>query len=92
MIMTKRVIFLLMILGGSSIEEFIRQSFPPPRVQDAQTAQIINNIRWNLWESDVWLMIFFIATLSIVIWLWIQRKISKKFINTVCHCYHLISV
>ena len=72
------VIFLLMILGGSSIEEFIRQSFPPPRVQDAQTAQIINNIRWRLWENDIWLMIFFIASLLIVIWLWIQRRISKQ--------------
>ena len=72
------VFLLAMVLGGSSVEAFIRDSFPPPRVQDARTAQIINNIRWNLWESDVWLMIFFIATLSIVIWLWIQRKISKK--------------
>ncbi len=73
------VIFFLMVLGGSSVESFLRQSFTPPRVQDTRTAQIINNIRWNLWETDIWMMIFFIASLLITIWLWIQRKISKQF-------------
>lgn len=72
------VSFLLILLGGSSLEGFIRESFPPPRVQDPRTAQIINNIRWSLWEKDTWLMIFFIASLLIVIWLWSQRKISKN--------------
>ena len=73
------VIFLLMVLGGSLVESFIRESFPSPRVQDVRTAQIINNIRWSLWETDIWMMIFFIASLLIVVWLWIQRKISKQF-------------
>jgi hypothetical protein len=72
------VILLLMVLGGSSMETFIRNNFPAPQVQDARTAQVINNIRWSLWENDFWLMIFFIASLLIVIWLWIQRKISKQ--------------
>ena len=72
------IIFLLMVLGGATVEGFIRESFPAPRVQDARTAQIINNIRWSLWETDTWMMIFFIGSLLIVIWLWIQRKISKE--------------
>ena len=67
-----------MVLGSLSVESLVRESFTQPRVQDPRTGQIINNIRWELWETDVWIMIFFIASLLTITWLWIQRKISIK--------------
>ena len=49
-----------MVLGGSTLESFLRGSFTPPRVQDPRMGQAINNLRWDLWQSDVWMMLFWI--------------------------------
>jgi len=67
-----------MVLGGSTLESFLRGSFTPPRVQDPRMGQAINNLRWNLWQSDVWMMLFWMGSLLGITWLWIQRKVNKK--------------
>ena len=67
-----------MALGGSTLESFLRESFTPPRVQDPRMGQAINNLRWDLWQSDVWMMLFWLGSLLGMTLLWIQRKINKK--------------
>ena len=67
-----------MVLGGSTLESFLRGSFTPPRVQDPRMGQAINNLRWDLWQSDVWMMLFWMGSLLGMTWLWIQRKVNKK--------------
>ena len=67
-----------MVLGGSTLESFLRGSFTPPRVQDPRMGQAINNLRWDLWQSDVWMMLFWMGSLLGMTWLWIQRKVTKK--------------
>ena len=67
-----------MVLGGSTLESFLRGSFTPPRVQDPRMGQAINNLRWELWQSDVWMMLFWMGSLLGMTWLWIQRKVNKK--------------
>ena len=67
-----------MVLGGSTLESFLRGSFTPPRVQDPRMGQAINNLRWDLWQSDVWMMLFWMGSLFGMTWLWIQRKVNKK--------------
>ncbi|MDP6991910.1 MAG: YfhO family protein [Candidatus Marinimicrobia bacterium] len=67
-----------MVLGGSTLESFLRESFTPPRVQDPRMGQAINNLRWDLWQSDVWMMLFWMGSLLGMTWLWIQRKVNKK--------------
>ena len=67
-----------MVLGGSTLESFLRGSFTPPRVQDPRMGQAINDLRWDLWQSDVWMMLFWMGSLLGMTWLWIQRKVNKK--------------
>lgn len=69
-----------MVLGGSTLESFLRERFTPPRVQDPRMGQAINNLRWDLWESDVWMMIFWLGSFLGTTWLWVQRKVNKKII------------
>ncbi len=66
------------VVGGSAIESFLRGSFTPPRVQDPRMGQAINILRWEMWQSDVWLMLFWIGSLLGITWLWIQRKVNKN--------------
>ncbi len=66
-----------MILAGSGIESAVRGSFTPPRIQDPRAAQALNNMRWDLWQKDAWIMILFSGILLTELWLWINRKTSK---------------
>ncbi|MBT3676677.1 MAG: YfhO family protein [Candidatus Marinimicrobia bacterium] len=68
---------IVMVLGGSAIESAVRSSFGPPRLQDPRAAQTLNNMRWDLWQKDAWMMILFSGSLISLTWLWIKRKISQ---------------
>jgi len=77
------VFFIGMVLGGSVIESAVRGSFSPPMIQDPRAAQALNNLRWNLWLNDAWLMILFSGSLMVLIWLWINRKVSQAMLMAV---------
>ena len=55
------VFFIGMVLGGTAIGSAVRGSFSPQ--QDPRAAQALNNLRWNLWLKDAWLMILFSGSL-----------------------------
>ena len=46
-------------------------------MQDPRAAQALNNLRWSLWQEDVWLMILLSGVFMVMIWLWIKRKVSQ---------------
>jgi len=69
-----------MVLGGSAVESAVRGSFSPPRIQDPRAAQALNNLRWELWQKDAWMMILFSGAMISLIWLWINRKVSQTMI------------
>jgi hypothetical protein len=77
------VFFIGMVLGGTAIGSAVRESFSPPRIQDPRAAQALNNLRWNLWLNDAWLMILFSGSLMVLIWLWINRKVSQAMLMAV---------
>jgi len=69
--------FISMVLIGSGVESAVRGSFSPPMMQDPRAAQALNNLRWSLWQEDVWLMILLSGVFMVMIWLWIKRKVSQ---------------
>ncbi len=71
------LVFIGMVLIGSGVESAVRGSFSPPMMQDPRAAQALNNLRWSLWQEDVWLMILLSGVFMVMIWLWIKRKVSQ---------------
>ena len=67
----------LMIFIGTSLKDFVSKFFPPPMIQDPRSAQYIQNLRWELWENDLWIMIVFSGLLFILIWFLNTKKITK---------------
>ncbi len=65
-------------LGGTGLESWLKTKFTIPSVQDVRSVRIINTLRWDLSIADAWLAIGFLGGLIIFIWLRIQRKIGKK--------------
>ena len=72
------LILIVLSIGGPFIESFVRESFPLPRTSDAFAAQKLNNLRWDLWINDSWLMLIFFASFLVLIWLRINKTISKQ--------------
>ena len=77
------LLFIGMVLGETAIGSVVRGSFSPPMIQDPRAAQALNNLRWNLWLNDAWLMILFSGSLMVLIWLWINRKVSQAMLMAV---------
>ena len=84
--------FIGMVLGGTTIESVVRGSFSPPMIQDPRAAQALNNLRWNLWLNDAWLMILFSGSLMVLIWLWINRKVSQAMLMAVTVSLAIIDI
>ena len=72
-------LFLIVLsIGSPFVEAFVRDSFPLPRTSDALAAQKLNNLRWDLWINDSWLMIILFVSFLTLVWLWINKTISKQ--------------
>ncbi|MEA1881173.1 MAG: hypothetical protein U9N31_02050, partial [Candidatus Marinimicrobia bacterium] len=69
--------FIGIVLGSSVIESTLRGSFTPPSIQDPRGVQALNNLRWDLWQNDAWTMILFSGSILVLVWLWINRKITQ---------------
>jgi len=72
------IFFLFLVFGSSSIKQFLVGRFTMPRTNDPSQIQAINAIRWDIWISDAWLMIFFASLFFILLWMWYNNKVSKK--------------
>ena len=64
-------------LGNPFVESTVRSHFSPLRNQNPGIVEAVNNLRWNLWLNDAWMMILISGAFLGLIWLWIQQKISK---------------
>ena len=51
--------------------------FPPPMMQDARAGQYIQNLRWEMWENDLWTMLFFAISFLVLFWLFKNNRVSK---------------
>ena len=49
-----------------------------PRTNDPSQIEAINAVRWDLWISDAWVMIFFVFLSFALVWMWYNNKVSKK--------------
>ncbi len=72
------LIFLIMIFASSSLEGLVKGYFSMPSVRDPSQIQMINALRWDLWLSDAWLMLFFMGSFFTLIWAWCNSKIAKN--------------
>ena len=69
---------IVLSIGSPFVESFVRDSFPLPRTSDVLAAQNLNNLRWDLWINDSWLMIILFVSFLVLVWLWINKTISKQ--------------
>lgn len=53
----------------TSFEGFIRSLFPVPRVESAELAQMVDQVRWNLWKSSFLGMVCFGGIFAALLWL-----------------------
>ena len=72
------VFFLSLIFSSNSIKQFLMRRFTMPRTNDPSQIQAINAVRWDLWISDAWVMIFFASLSFGLLWMWYNNKVSKK--------------
>ena len=72
------VFFISLVFGSNTIKQFLMERFSMPRTNDPSQIQAINAIRWDLWISDAWLMIFFTSLFFTLLWMWYNNKVSKK--------------
>lgn len=68
----------VLTLGGSGLESFVKSYFPLPRVQDMNTAQAINALRWDIWYRDAWLSTMMLVGVSGLVWLWFNNRIHQN--------------
>ena len=74
-------LFLIVLtLGSPFIESALRDNFAPLRNQNPSATEFVNNLRWNLWINDAWMMALISATFLGLIWMWFNEKISKRMI------------
>ena len=72
-------LFLIVLsIGSPFVEASVRNSFSLPRTSDALAAQKLNNLRWDLWINDSWLMIILFVSFLTLVWRWIKKTISKQ--------------
>ena len=45
--------------------------------QDARAGQFIQNMRWEMWENDLWIMLAFAISFLVLFWLFKNNKVSK---------------
>ncbi len=86
------VALIILSLGGSGIESWIRSKFSTPRIQDPRIIKSINELRWELWIKDAWLMLIFSGGLVGIIWLKIQKKLSGQIVSVVIICMAIVDI
>ncbi len=69
--------FLLLLFGGGWLRGIVSNGFTQPSTQDPRFVEVINNLRWNIWINDVWLMILFIIGLIGTYFLFVKKNITK---------------
>ena len=72
------VFFLSLVFSSNSIRQFLMGRFTMPRTNDPSQIEAINAVRWDLWISDAWGMIFFVFLSFALLWMWYNNKVSKR--------------
>ena len=86
------IFFLSLVFASNSIKQFLMERFTVPRTSDPSQIQAINALRWDLWISDAWVMIFFTSLFFGLIWLWYNSKVSKKVFSSCLIVMALIDI
>ena len=73
---------LALVLGEGAIESSLRSDFTQPRTRDPNAVRAINNLRFDIWKKDAWMIIVWGALGLGAVWMWIQRNISKTMFLT----------
>ncbi len=68
---------LVLVLGIGPLESVVRQGFTALRSNDPNMVRMINNLRWEIWNQDAWILLAWLCLAIGVVWLWIQRRIPK---------------
>jgi hypothetical protein len=68
---------LLLLFGGGSLREIVSNGFTQPRTQDPRFVEVINNLRWNMWIKDAWMMILFTIGLISTFYFYLKERIAK---------------
>ena len=71
------IIFSSIVLFGDSLKSYVTDFLPPPMTQDARAGQFIQNLRWEMWENDLWIMLAFAISFLVLFWLYKNNKVSK---------------
>ena len=71
------IIFSSIVLFRDTLKSFVTDFFPPPMMQDARAGQYIQNLRWEMWENDLWTMLVFAISFLVLFWLFKNNKVSK---------------
>ena len=83
---------IVLSIGSPFVESFVRDSFPLPRTSDVLAAQNLNNLRWDLWINDSWLMIILFVSFLVLVWLWINKTISKQLFFSLIILFAVIDI
>jgi len=70
-------ILLILLFGGSWLSEIVSSGFTQPRTQDPRFVEVINNLRWDMWIKDAWMMILFTMGLISTFYFYLKKRIAK---------------
>jgi len=85
-------IILILLFSGGWLRGIVSNGFTQPRAQDPRLVEVINNLRWDMWIKDAWLMILFIVGLTGSVFLFIKEKITKFIFVLVIGAFALIDI
>ena len=74
---TAGFILLILLFGGGWLREIVSSGFSQSRTQDPRFVEVINNLRWEMWIKDAWVMILFTMGLIITFYLYLKEHIAK---------------
>jgi hypothetical protein len=70
------LIALLFISLESNFEQLVRPMFPPVRVESAEIVAMVDNLRWSLWRSSVFMFAMGVAATAGLAWLAARKIIT----------------
>ena len=85
-------VLLILLFGSGWMREIVANGFTQPRTQDPRLVEVINNLRWDMWIKDAWLMMLFFVGLISSVLLRIKGKINKTIFIIIIGALALVDI